>query len=391
MRVKRYIVKSVPEATQQIRRELGHDAIIISTKAVRSGGIFGLFSKKMFEVIAAVDEAAPAKAPPVRSPQINEARPTPIMKTDVPPSMSIAAANVDNPRVNEMPREEPLYKEIKQMKEMMSSLIQQQSRSDDTWPPLLQKWERILLDQEIDSELVMEILHGVRDKTEGELKEELVVQSIRQQLLAIIQQAGQQPILPQTRLVHFVGPTGVGKTTTIAKLAAEQVIRHRRSVGFITSDTYRIAAVEQLKTYANILNVPLEVAFSPQDMRKAYDNLADRDLIFMDTAGRNFRNEMFVSELNMMLDQKEHSETILVLSLSMKYNDMKAVVNNFTKYRVDKLLFTKMDETSTYGSIINLLHEYQLPMSYMTHGQNVPDDITEIREEQIVDLVLGEK
>ena len=159
-------------------------------------------------------------------------------------------------------------------------------------------------------------------------------------------------------MVHFVGPTGVGKTTTIAKLAAEQVLKYHRKVGFITSDTYRIAAIEQLKTYATILNVPLEVVFSPQDLTKAFHNLEECDVIFMDTAGRNFRNEMYVSELNSLLKTQGNSETILVLSLTTKYRDMRAITNNFNKFKLDKVLFTKMDETDSYGAIVNIVHEF---------------------------------
>jgi flagellar biosynthesis protein FlhF len=194
---------------------------------------------------------------------------------------------------------------------------------------------------------------------------------------------------PDTRIVHFVGPTGVGKTTTIAKLAAEQVLKYNRKVGFITSDTYRIAAVEQLKTYATILNVPLEVVFSPQDLSKAYEQLQDRDLIFMDTAGRNYRNEMYVSELNALLRSQGKSETFLVLSLTTKYKDMKAITDNFSKFKLDKVLFTKLDETDSYGAVVNLVHDFKLQLSYVTHGQNVPDDITELDEQRILDLILG--
>jgi len=122
---------------------------------------------------------------------------------------------------------------------------------------------------------------------------------------------------------------------------------------------------------------------------KAFAKLADRDIIFMDTAGRNFRNEMYVSELNSLLQTKGKSETFLVLSLTTKYKDMQAITNNFTKFKLDKVLFTKMDETESYGSIVNLLHEYGLQLSYVTNGQSVPDDIIEADEHKIIDLILG--
>ncbi|MDT2264619.1 AAA family ATPase [Paenibacillus larvae] len=189
-------------------------------------------------------------------------------------------------------------------------------------------------------------------------------------------------------MIHFVGPTGVGKTTTIAKLAAEQVLKHHKKAGFITSDTYRISAVEQLRTYANILGVPLEVVFSPQNLPRAFEALQDVDVIFMDTAGRNFRKELAVSELNALLQSCGETETYLVLSLTTKYEDIRVITENFIKFGVDKVLFTKMDETATYGTLVNLKRDFQLPFSYLTDGQNVPDDITLADEDKIVELLL---
>ncbi|MGO4371483.1 flagellar biosynthesis protein FlhF, partial [Paenibacillus sp. MCAF20] len=199
-----------------------------------------------------------------------------------------------------------------------------------------------------------------------------------------------QAIDPDARVIHFVGPTGVGKTTTIAKLAAEQSIKFSRKVGFITSDTYRIAAVDQLRTYANILNIPLEVVVSQPDLTKAYKQLDDRELIYMDTAGRNFRSELHVSEVFSLLQTKEPSETILVLSLTAKTKDMAAVAEQFAKYGVRKVLFTKLDETSVFGTIFNLIMKYELLPTYLAAGQTVPDDIERFRIQSYIQLLLGD-
>src|SRR5699024_3000009 len=207
-------------------------------------------------------------------------------------------------------------------------------------------------------------------------------------LLERLEQRPIQGIDRRTTFVQFIGPTGVGKTTTIAKLAAEEVLTDRAEVGFITSDTYRIAAVEQLRTYANILNVPLEVVNSPQDLPIAHEKLGNVQRVFMDTAGRNFRNELFVSEMSSMLQHHEHHEIFLVLSLTMKYEDMRTVVRNFSHYKIDKVLFTKLDETGTVGPIFNLLDEFDLQLSYLTTGQNVPDDICKLSANIIIDRLL---
>lgn len=437
MRVKRYVVDSMPDALQKIRTDLGKDAIILNTKEIRTGGFLGMFGKKKIEVIAAIDNTssnavgAANKVSPQPQPhqqqkqqplvsQVYAAKSQPHQSDfpDVPdvlghvsvanepvapkygvePQAVLAQsyqtytpASVNAPNKISYQKDELLIEELKQMKEMMKKLTQ----ASDVFalPEPLQKLEQRLSDQEVDPKLIRQIM----DETIADFQladepvtDENALQIVKAKLGQVFHSEHSKKIAPNTRVVHFVGPTGVGKTTTIAKLAAEQVLKYQRKVGFITSDTYRIAAIEQLKTYATILNVPLEVVFSPQDLVKAFQNLADCDVIFMDTAGRNFRNEMYVSELNALLQTQGSSETILVLSLTTKYRDMKAITNNFNKFKLDKVIFTKMDETDSYGAIVNIVHEFSLQISYVTHGQSVPDDITELNEWQIIDLLLEE-
>lgn len=425
MRVKRYVVDSMPDALQKIRTDLGKDAVIINTKEIRSGGFLGMFSKKKIEVIAATDTTTPVGGSNVPKATMTASDPKPELIAVPATPMKIGAAaaygaqrerqekpSLSFPEVPDVlppierapaaprqsagatmvkPREDILMDEIKQMKEMMLKLTQQ-GAVQEAMDPVLQEFEARLLRQEVDSLLVHELLMNVSEEAEAEraeLTEEWVSHSLKRQLEAILCSSKNKSIAADTRVAHFVGPTGVGKTTTIAKLAAEQVLKHHRKVGFITSDTYRIAAVEQLKTYATILNVPLEVVFSPLDLIKAFEQLKDCDLIFMDTAGRNFRNEMYVSELNALLKSNGKSETYLVLSMTTKYKDMQAITNNFCKFKLDKVLFTKMDETDSYGTVVNLIREFGLQTSYITNGQSVPDDIQELNEQQLIDLILG--
>jgi flagellar biosynthesis protein FlhF len=405
MRVKRYVVDSMPDALQKIRTELGKDAVILNTKEVRSGGFLGFFGKKKIEVIAAIDSSS---APPSNNNAVPIIRANPVKPAaapvhyplSMPTSSSVALLDKEEPAV-QVPKitfpepkmittEEMLLSEIKQMKEMMKRFSQGTEVIDEL-PAVFQQLKLRLLEQEVDTELVDELISQVIEESEAgqaELTEAFALKSIHRQLQALLRSQGSKSIDEDTKVVHFVGPTGVGKTTTIAKLAAEQVLKNQKKVAFITSDTYRIAAIEQLKTYANILNVPIEVVFSPQDLHRAFQQFQDVDLIFMDTAGRNFRNEMYVSELNTLLKTQGKSETFLVLSLSSKYRDMKTITQNFSKFKLDKVLFTKFDETSSYGAIVNLMHDFSLQLSYITNGQNVPDDISEINEKEIVDFIL---
>lgn len=416
MRVKRYVVDSMPEALQRIRTDLGKNAIILDTKPVRTGGLFGLFGKRRIEVIAADDDSArpePAAAahapapgaaplagsgdvPPAARPAPSPVRPAAAGGLSGRPHPGDGAAAFARRPVQPFPADvqnELLMREMKQMKDMLARLTGTAAAgATGTWPAAFLPIEQRLLEQEVLPEVIRAVFEralGEREGTAGEWTVQEAAARVRQILLELLAPVKPRTIRPETKIVHFVGPTGVGKTTTIAKLAAEQVLRHGRKIGFITSDTYRIAAVEQLRTYADILNVPLEVVFSPLEMAKAFRALADRDLIFMDTAGRNYRNEMMVSELSALLRASGNSETILVLSLSSKYRDMKAVVDRFSRIGLDDVLYTKLDETDSFGSIVNLAHEYGFRGTYVSDGQNVPDDIAELDERRIVDLIMG--
>jgi flagellar biosynthesis protein FlhF len=404
MRVKRYIVDALPEAVSIIRSELGKDAVILNSKEIKIGGFLGMFRKKKVEVIAAV-ESTPANAVPQRQapPEVNAAA------MQILQNMQRSSAAVQEAEAPILPpvlappapeskesmraeREQFIIDEIRDLRQYMVQLSKQQSEKAFYSEQMLELKER-LIDQELSDEWIDRLLQAIADKqneqqTELDKKQLWIVAAklLEEWMRPYLGQA----IDPDARVIHFVGPTGVGKTTTIAKLAAEQTIKFSRKVGFITSDTYRIAAVDQLRTYANILNIPLEVVVSQPDLTKAYRQLDDRELIYMDTAGRNFRSELHVSEVFSLLQTKEPSETILVLSLTAKTKDMAAVAEQFAKYGVRKVLFTKLDETSVFGTIFNLIMKYELLPTYLAAGQTVPDDIERFRVQSYIQLLLGD-
>ncbi len=476
MIVKRYVVETMIEAMQKIRTDLGSDAVILSTKETKVGGVFGLFGKKKLEVVAALEndkaeknetpvkaaansetvsmpaaiprsagagayrKASAASAPqPAASPA---QQPEPFGKgeraaeygsnvavpalrksqeglnikpeaqyTDnssngsVPPPLALTAEpnlamQAEQQRrleqsireyqgERDQTKEDRLYEELHQMRLMIDKLSK--SRTEEL--PLPENLERMLdrlRQQHVDEALIEDWLNALR-QDEAASYSEASADELKQRIkdYAAAREGG--GISAQTRIVYIAGPTGVGKTTTIAKLAAEQMFKHKRKVGFITSDTYRISAIEQLRTYASILNVPLEVVQSPGDLQRAFQKLESCDLILMDTAGRNYRNELLVSELQALIAPAENSETYLVLSLTSKYMDMAEITDNFSQYKLDKVIFTKADETGSFGSIFSLLHRYPLKYSYITNGQNVPDDLLLPGGELLVDVLLGEQ
>ena len=193
----------------------------------------------------------------------------------------------------------------------------------------------------------------------------------------------------QRRVVALVGPTGVGKTTTIAKLAANLKLRDGIRMGLVTVDTYRIAAVEQLRTYAEIIDLPMKVVTTPMEMRRALDELSDMDLVLIDTAGRSPRDELQIGELKSLLADAEVDEIHLVLSLTASLDFLVSTVDHFSSVGTCSLVLTKLDEAHELGVMLNLSRRVGLPVSYLTTGQDVPDDIEGAEPQRMARLVLG--
>ncbi|HET7658051.1 MAG TPA: flagellar biosynthesis protein FlhF, partial [Bacillales bacterium] len=187
----------------------------------------------------------------------------------------------------------------------------------------------------------------------------------------------------------LAGPTGVGKTTTLAKLAAKAKLEDHKEIAFITADTYRIAAVDQLKAYADILKVPIEVAYSKEDFLKAEKTFSDCDLVFVDTAGRNFREPSYIDEMKKLIPFHDEMETWLVLSMTHKYSDLRAVYQSFAELGPSRSILTKMDETRSYGAAFNFWVKDNLAPAYLTNGQNVPDDLIPVSSERIAAMLSG--
>lgn len=413
MRVKKYIVDSMSDALEQIRSELGKDAIILNTKPVKTGGFLGMFRKKQIEVIAAIDPNSEKQRP--RRTDAARTAPSPIPSV-VPPIEVVPVSTVDPSKkdsgtvdfssilqqktVQENVAPVPevnvqvLTKEIGDMRTMLWKLMMTDEKAA-AMPAVFMTIRERLKKQEVEGDIIVSLFERVmKHLSPEELGQETKVwEEVRKQLIAWMDesQSEQGPLNQDVTFVSFVGPTGVGKTTTLAKLAAASVLQHKRKVGMITSDTYRIAAVEQLKTYANILNVPLKVIYAAEELPQTIERLTGCDLIFMDTAGRNYRNREYVEEVNNLLIAHQPLETFLVVSLTAKYEDIKAVAESFRHVPIQKVIFTKVDETRSYGAIVNLVLKRRLSLSYFANGQNVPDDIEQATSERVVSMVLGDR
>lgn len=358
MKVKKFIASTMPEAMEKIRHELGEDAVILVSKNISTGGFFGLFAKKKIEVIAAVEERQ--KKVKARTP---------------------AAKQV-------VQQDQALLSEIRDLKKELK-LIQKQSRKNDN---AIFEVSQILQKHELHPTLIDRINENLMKRYEQQQMRSIPfdVQKkwVSEYLTELLNSRKIGGFQYEKRLLNIIGPTGVGKTTTIAKIAAKAVLKDNKKVAFITTDTYRIAAIDQLKTYAELLNVPVEVAYNLHDFKEANEKFRHFDLVIIDTAGRNFRDKQYVEQLKNIIDFNEEMETYLVLSLTSKYEDMREIIQRFNQFPIEKVIFTKKDETSSYGAIINVMDEFSLGLAYITDGQNVPEDIVVPSTDYIVESLF---
>ncbi len=399
------------EAVEKIRKDLGSDAIILDTKKVSTRGFLGLFKQVHFEVIAAIDEPAPSFKPIPSIPEEKKISPPPLsaetkpkMEATLPtaqeqgrePNQGTSLSEKGKQKEKDSPTqgdgEDPWQKMVLQEMKEMRSLIRTWVEGRNFPSSLPEDYKSLythLIEQEVEEELVIKLFIDLMENHGAPQSEAEARMRVKEKLIEWIRPRLTGGIKSSTRLVHIIGPTGVGKTTTIAKLASEYLLHRKKKVAFLTSDTYRIAAIDQLKTYSNILNIPMEVIFSPKDLPPALSRVSHYDLILMDTAGRNYRDRVYLNEMKELLTSSLPSETYLVLSLTTKFKDMKELVEEFLQLGIDHVIFTKLDETLTHGAIFNLAYHYPITLSYITNGQSVPDDLLFLTPERFADLLLG--
>lgn len=287
-----------------------------------------------------------------------------------------------------------LLDEIQHMRKMMMNFMINEKQGS-TLPTGVTKWVTYLKKQGVDEEVVQHMIDTLLKKC-GDIQQ-LDDAHIKQELSIIIEEliAKKMPtsntVDERTRMINMIGPTGVGKTTSIAKLATEQVLKQKRRVAMITTDVYRIAAVEQLKTYAGILNVPMEVVRSADELKRVLAKLEHYDLIYMDTTGRNYKEGQYRDSINEYLDHPFENDNYLVLSLTTKYEDMELLLTEFSDSPINKLILTKFDETTSYGSILNIAYKYPYQLAYITNGQSVPEDIIAFDAKLLTRHLLGEE
>ena len=382
MIIKKFQANTETEAILSAKNGLGKDAIVMNIKKISPRGLFKLFRKSMVEVTAAIDEYQPQPEMKVIEPKVSQRVYEEVAKDK----------NAIEERLNDL--QKLLAKQLIQSEKTSSKEVNVKEALEEENHNIT--CLRLIYNQLIKNDVDEKYANQIIGEIEPTLKKDASVDNILASFYQkIILKLGQPKTLEYsentTKYVFFIGPTGVGKTTTIAKIASSIKVGKKGKVALVTSDTYRIAAVEQLRTYANILNVPLHVIYSEAEMEQVKENFKGYEVVLVDTAGRSHKLKEQRDDIEKLIKSipKEDRETYLVLSATTKYRDLVKIAEAYSDISEFKLIFTKLDETNSIGNIFNIRMLTNAPLSYATFGQNVPDDISKIDAQDIAKQLLG--
>lgn len=416
MQVKVFESDNMQSALKMVRESLGPDALILSTRTLRKGKL-GIFGRPTLEVTAAAAGAAPATVS-VATP--SPAAPPAPREAKVPLAAVGAEDELSYGEIWKQKRViDPLEEEIREIKRQLASqdlaafrgelnelkalvreiAVRQVERDMVAEGRGAEAGELTLLMERlsargVDPEVAQTIGRMARERfTPRQLQEPALLEPfLRETIAGMVRVAGPLPAkIGEQRRVALVGPTGVGKTTTLAKLAADFLLRtgkDSRRVALVTIDTFRIAAVEQLKVYGGIMNLPVEVVFTPEQLQKAFAAHRDKDLILVDTAGRSPRDDVSLREMAAFLGPEAGTENHLVLSAPTGERQIQDTVRRFGHLPLQSVIFTKLDECDRYGALLNVPVRHNLALSYLTHGQRVPEDLLLANAPLVADYVL---
>ena len=402
MIIKKYTAKTEKEAIEAAKKELGENIVIMNVKNAKKKGILGMFGATVVEVTVAL-EAETERPNPVFPPKKETTGPI------VPDSVWEKKPLLD--KENERITEDQTGKAIVEKLDGLQSLLQQQlklteeEKREETKEEV--KEEKVsnetmtfvkllyntMIENEVSDKYANELIDEIERNGNPDMQMDFVLSNVYQKMILkfgkakLIQASEKTP-----KLIYFIGPTGVGKTTTIAKIASKFCVEEKKKIALLTADTYRIAAAEQLRTYANILEVPFRVIYTPEEIVQSVEEFKNMDYILVDTSGHSHQNqeqkEAILEFLQATGDDIE-KEVFLVVSATTKYKDLTRIADSYKSVKDYKIIFTKLDETTALGNLYNLHLYTGAALSYVTCGQNVPDDISPFNPQFTVKQILS--
>ena len=366
MKIRRYMAANMQEALLKVKMDLGSEAVILNTRKVKRQGFLKFLKPPLIEILASLDEEEEPKKVEIDDSKIHD---------------------LEN-KVKDM--EGMLDKICRQMSEKLVQVetIDKVGRTEKIYDVIIENMRQNDVDEATINDIVESLKKQGLDESSNVNE---IFMMFRKEIIRKLNQSSSITVdeSKKPKVIMFLGPTGVGKTTTLAKIAANFMIREKKKVGLITADTYRIAAVEQLKTYSEIMGAPVTVIYSPNEMKEAINKNSEADLILIDTPGKSHKNQKHFDEIKDLVKYAEADEIYLLISASTKMKDCNEILKAYGFIKDYKLIFTKVDETESLGIVLNVVNSTGKRLSYFTTGQSVPDDIEVINVDQLSKKLLG--
>ncbi|MBO5083069.1 MAG: flagellar biosynthesis protein FlhF [Lachnospiraceae bacterium] len=411
MIIKKYQGKTEAEAMENAKKELGDGIVLMNVKTVKPKGLSKLIKKAYVEITVAKEEER----------EVTVHKENVAVSLSSSPAKQTISSNAEKEKNSQIISEERLLEE--KLDSLHSLLEQQIQRREevkvaeeseevretkdnkyinetvqedaDKTKAVLSLIRETIVDNEVEPKYADSILEEIEKNLKANMPMEHILSNVYQRMiLRFGKPECIEPAKEGPKVVFFVGTTGVGKTTTIAKIASKFVVEEKKKLALLTADTYRIAASEQLRTYANILEVPFRVIYTPEELGDAIKDFSSYDYILVDTAGHSQNNDKQrddMADFVKFAQGKAEQEIYLVVSATTKYKDLKSIADKYKKMFDYKMIFTKLDETSEYGNLLNMKIYTGASMSYITCGQNVPEDIETFNAQSTVKKLLGGK
>jgi flagellar biosynthesis protein FlhF len=405
MRIKKFTGATLKDATSVMKEELGDEAIVLNTRRVHKGSVLNFLGKEEYEVTAAIDEEAlTATAGGKFAGELARAgaeRAHVPAHTDTVVALQNIADKFGNrtkektaagatASLGEIAGYQELRSEVESLKSLMHEVALHFKYSKmPSLPELLKDAYATLVEHDVDERLAAELVQRVSRTLGEDLLDDKkeVEQCLLKEIASCFTPIPHEQTAKKAKVIALVGPTGVGKTTTIAKLAAIHKLIHKQNVALISADTYRIGAIEQLRTFAAIADIAMEVVYKPGEMKAALAKFSGRDVVFVDTVGRSPRVKKEISELAKFAGAANPHEVHLVLSATTSRRALDEIIESFRVASPNRVIISKADEAATFGQVLNIAHTSRLPIAYLTTGQSVPDDITMANNVQLSKIV----